>query len=398
MASFQKKNNLHTILICIGIAAIVFGAIKMIPMIINRISLNSYADNSTTVTATVTSKNQTTISKYNIVVSYQYEGKSYDNITMKNVKASSKVAAMLPNTKAEIFISKSDPTDCRTEASKELNASEKHTLLLYGTPALIGIVLLIIGIVLSVYNKKNAAISGLTGMNNPINNFNGPDNMPPYGAPDQSFSSAPPMQPPMQQFTPAPPAQPYMPEPPAAPQYNQAPPAQNYSPVGQPYQNTVPSNQNYSSIPYPVDNAEKAVAKPFGRSSAPAAPTTPAAPAAPTAPATPAAPAAQQAPSVKLDKSEAAAAEQPKPAPAPSKPVDLNSIIKKGTDDAFSMKADDYEVDPALAALIRKGGDDPFNSKAEDYQVDPALAALIKTGSDDPFRGRPAPEQPKEDE
>ena len=62
------------------------------------------------------------------------------------------------------------------------------------------------------------------------------------------------------------------------------------------------------------------------------------------------------------------------------------------------MKADDYEVDPALAALIKKGGDDPFNAKADDYQVDPSLAALIKTGSDDPFRGRPAPEEPKDDE
>ena len=57
--------------------------------------------------------------------------------------------------------------------------------------------------------------------------------------------------------------------------------------------------------------------------------------------------------------------EPEKPA-APSEPVDLNSIIRKGADDPFEMKAEDYEVDPSLAALIKKGADDPYAHAAVD--------------------------------
>lgn len=58
----------------------------------------------------------------------------------------------------------------------------------------------------------------------------------------------------------------------------------------------------------------------------------------------------------------------------------LETLIKKGAEDPFNMKAENYQADPSLEALIKKGADDPFNVKAEDYQVDPSLAALIKTG------------------
>lgn len=90
--------------------------------------------------------------------------------------------------------------------------------------------------------------------------------------------------------------------------------------------------------------------------------------------------------------------EQPEKPSVPSEPVDLNSIIKKGADDPFEMKAEDYDVDPSLAAIIRKGADDPFNMKAEDYQVDPSLAALIRKGSDDPFNSGLKKKDDKKDE
>ena len=53
------------------------------------------------------------------------------------------------------------------------------------------------------------------------------------------------------------------------------------------------------------------------------------------------------------------------------------------------MRAEDYSVDPSLAAIIRKGTDDTFNSNADDYQADPELLKLVKNGAEDPFNGKP---------
>ena len=91
---------------------------------------------------------------------------------------------------------------------------------------------------------------------------------------------------------------------------------------------------------------------------------------------------------------EAPAEAEQKPA-APSEPVDLSKLIKKGSDDPFNMKAEDYQVDPSLEALIRKGADDPFRMKAEDYQSDPTLEGLIRKGSDDPFNSGLKKDPPK---
>ena len=78
------------------------------------------------------------------------------------------------------------------------------------------------------------------------------------------------------------------------------------------------------------------------------------------------------------------------PAPKPKDPdyVDipliehgsLESLIKKGPEDAFNTKASDYKADPNLEKLIKKGADDPFNTKLDEYKVDPNLEKLIKSG------------------
>ncbi|MBR2175900.1 MAG: VWA domain-containing protein [Clostridia bacterium] len=93
---------------------------------------------------------------------------------------------------------------------------------------------------------------------------------------------------------------------------------------------------------------------------------------------------------------------RPRPQPMPQPPVkpqppakppeyvdiplvehgDLESLIKKGSDDAFDAKPEDYEADASLEAIIKKGSEDPFHADADSYEVDPALAALIKTGGE----------------
>lgn len=61
---------------------------------------------------------------------------------------------------------------------------------------------------------------------------------------------------------------------------------------------------------------------------------------------------------------------------------DLESLIKKGPDDAFSANPDDYKADPSLEALIKKGAEDPFKTTANDYQADPSLVGIIKSGGE----------------
>lgn len=78
------------------------------------------------------------------------------------------------------------------------------------------------------------------------------------------------------------------------------------------------------------------------------------------------------------------------PAPKPKEPdyVDipliehgsLESLIKKGPEDAFNTKASDYKADENLEKLIKKGADDPFNTKLDEYKADPNLEKLIKSG------------------
>lgn len=65
--------------------------------------------------------------------------------------------------------------------------------------------------------------------------------------------------------------------------------------------------------------------------------------------------------------------------------ADLEKIVKKGTDDSFNSKAEDYQTDDALEQLVKKGTDDSFNSKADDYHTDVALEQIVKKGSDDAF-------------
>lgn len=101
----------------------------------------------------------------------------------------------------------------------------------------------------------------------------------------------------------------------------------------------------------------------------------------------------QQTASVNLEKT-AAEPEVQTPS-APIDTTDLSSIIKRGSDDPFNINADDYEVDPALAALIKKGSDDPFKQNADSYEVDPSLAAIIKSGGEDPFANIPKKDKPK---
>lgn len=96
--------------------------------------------------------------------------------------------------------------------------------------------------------------------------------------------------------------------------------------------------------------------------------------------------------------------ELPKPKPQPPKPQppvpeppapeyvdipliehsDLESLIKKGPDDAFNTNADDYKADPFLEAIIKKGEDDPFKANADRYKADPSLAANIKPDENEP--------------
>lgn len=81
---------------------------------------------------------------------------------------------------------------------------------------------------------------------------------------------------------------------------------------------------------------------------------------------------------------------RPQPAAKPPELVDyevvehdaLENLIKKGADDSFNGKAEDYQTDVSLESLIKKGSDDPFHASADSYSVDPSLAALIKTGGD----------------
>lgn len=95
-----------------------------------------------------------------------------------------------------------------------------------------------------------------------------------------------------------------------------------------------------------------------------------------------------------------AAPQPPKPQPEPIKAVppapkpkdsdyvdipliehgSLESLIKKGPEDAFNTKASDYKADESLEKLIKKGADDPFNTKLDEYKADPNLAKLIKSG------------------
>ncbi|MGN0471142.1 MAG: VWA domain-containing protein [Acutalibacteraceae bacterium] len=95
-----------------------------------------------------------------------------------------------------------------------------------------------------------------------------------------------------------------------------------------------------------------------------------------------------------------AAPQPPKPQPQPIKTVppaptpkdpdyvdipliehgDLESLIKKGPEDAFNTKASDYKADENLEKLIKKGADDPFNTKLDEYKADPNLQKLIRSG------------------
>ena len=422
----MKGKNPSIPLIIIGIIAIGFGIIRMMPKITNRINLNSFIDSAAAVNATFDSRSQVSPSVYNVHVSFEFNGTQYDDHLVNKVQACNDLLKLNPGDTVTVLVNKSDVSDCRMYLSKDLNKAEKNVIFLNSAIAAGGLIMLIIGILLNVsFKKQRAAALELEkfASNSPSpapysnGDMNDPNSTMPY-----SPQPTQPVPPPPQSFSPAPPPPPaYTPAPPPPPAYTPAPPPS--------YGNNTP---DYSSTPYPVNNVDTQAEKPFAKHTqqtpaapvapatpvAPAAPAAPVVPAVPTAPAAPAAPAAPVAPAaapvapapqqetVKLTKPQTPAQPQQAPAPAPqqapapaapSEPVDLSSIIKKGTDDAFSIKADDYEVDPALAALIKKGGDDPFNAKADDYQVDPSLAALIKTGSDDPFRGRPAPVEPKDD-
>lgn len=76
----------------------------------------------------------------------------------------------------------------------------------------------------------------------------------------------------------------------------------------------------------------------------------------------------------------------------------LETLIKRGADDAFKAKADDYASNPELEKLIKKGADDPFSANAANYEVDPALAALIKTGGDGLEGSKIQPEEESSEE
>ncbi len=74
----------------------------------------------------------------------------------------------------------------------------------------------------------------------------------------------------------------------------------------------------------------------------------------------------------------------------------LESLIKKGPEDAFNTNADNYKSDPNLEALIKKGPDNPFelggnlNRSGSESELDENksginLEAIIKKDSDNPF-------------
>ncbi len=65
----------------------------------------------------------------------------------------------------------------------------------------------------------------------------------------------------------------------------------------------------------------------------------------------------------------------------------LDTLIRKGPEDAFQTGQQNYEVDESLSKLIRRGEEDPFNAKGDAAQVqsDSSLEKLIRRGEEDPF-------------
>lgn len=63
----------------------------------------------------------------------------------------------------------------------------------------------------------------------------------------------------------------------------------------------------------------------------------------------------------------------------------LESLIKKGPEDAFNKSSEAYKTDESLEKLIKKGPEDAFNTNANDYKSDESLEKLIRKGKEDPF-------------
>ncbi len=68
----------------------------------------------------------------------------------------------------------------------------------------------------------------------------------------------------------------------------------------------------------------------------------------------------------------------------------LEKIVRKGTDDSFSAQnADQFKTDEALEKIVRKGTDDAFKvGSADQYKTDDALEKLVRKGTDDPFNAK----------
>ena len=263
------------------------------------------------------------------------------------------------------------------------NTNRSNKMFLLGVGMFVGFVLVVVGIIVMIINSKAKKQERLNTINN-NSYYNGgnavfgsqsysPPPQPVYPPIENSMpANQPPVYPPVSRPSAPPPVYPPVSQP-SAPQTPVYPPV-NSQPV-QKQNNVTPSEDGYTSL----DFSKLPPSKPMTVNDEPFV--------SPKTIEEDPEPIEEPAPQTF---SAAPPEPQPEAAPvqsAPSEPVDLNSIIKKGTDDPFQMKAEDYQTDPSLEALIKKGADDPFNMKAEDYQTDPSLEALIRKGSDDPFNG-----------
>ena len=503
MAYNKTKTRSPLALLLVGTIALIWGLIVLVPLIAHRIDINGFAERAETVMAQIDSREKTGQTSYEITLSYEYDGKQYNNIRMSTDSDGLGVAFLEPGYFLNVYIDSDDPTDCRLSKSTDMGYIERKYYIRYGLMAAGGIVCIISGIMVLVRASKkqeayqippvntntdfrdlppspydSGAVTGgvntvsaesirqasasstatsfnssvpvqpLTGSNQPYT-ANGPGFAPqPFTSNVQSPSPATAPQPFTSNVQSPSPAQTG-----AKPSFtsnkqgtvslekpkitlvneqtviktqsteensvNTGPAKADPSQEGEQMQQTgeqvslkkevkeekanEASSFDLESIVRKGDNnnlGEKALSQDTSKYDSPELNslirkgTDDAFNMKPE--------------DYKVDPSLAALINTGKPAVA--KPADengeqnndnmpkltpeeetarLESIIRKGTDNGFSMRAEDYSVDPSLAAIIRKGTDDTFNSNADDYQADPELLKLVKNGAEDPFNGKP---------